>query len=46
MEERYLDKISKQVEAQNKEYFEGKAKDLLIQQDTDLFAKASANLLF
>lgn len=46
VEERYLEKISKQVEAQNKEYFENKAKALLIQQDNDLFAKASANLLF
>jgi len=29
VEEKYLEKISKQVEAQNKEYFENKAKALL-----------------
>ena len=36
----------KQVEAQNKEYFEAKAKELLRKQAEDLFAKSSANLLF
>ena len=46
VENKYLEKIIKQVEAQNKEYFETKAKELLRKQDHDLFAKSSANLLF
>ena len=46
IESKYLDKIIKQVEQQNKEYFEGKAKELLHRADKDQFAKASANLLF
>ena len=31
---------------QNKMYFEGKAKDLLMQPEEDVFSKACANLLF
>lgn len=46
VEGRYLEKITAEVEAQNKEHFEAKARDLLVRQDQDLFAKASANLLF
>ena len=46
VESKYLEKIIKQVEAQNKEHFEAKAKELLRKQDQDLFAKSSANLLF
>lgn len=46
MEHNYLNKIIQEVEAQNKEYFESKARELLRKQDHDLFAKASANLLF
>lgn len=46
VEDKYLDKIVKKVEAQNKEYFEAKARELLRKQADDLFAKASANLLF
>ena len=46
VETKYLEKIIKQVEAQNKEYFETKAKELLRKQEQDLFAKSSANLLF
>ena len=46
IEEKYLDKIIIQVEAQNKEYFEEKARELLRIQEKDLFAKSSANLLF
>ena len=33
VESKYLDKIIKQVEAQNKEYFETKAKELLRKQE-------------
>ena len=46
VEQKYLDKIVRQVEAQNKEYFEAKGKELLRKQAEDLFAKSSANLLF
>ena len=46
IEEKYLQKIVSQVEQQNKEYFEDKARELLRVQDKDLFAKSSANLLF
>jgi hypothetical protein len=46
IEQKYLEKIIKEVEQQNKLYFESKAKELLRKQDTDLFAKSSLNLLF
>lgn len=46
IEQKYLEKIQLEVKQQNKEYFEQKARELLLLQDNDLFSKASANLLF
>jgi predicted transcriptional regulator len=46
IELKYLDKIQVEAKTQNKEYFEGKARELLLLQENDLFSKSSANLLF
>lgn len=42
----YLNKIIKEVEGQNKQYFELKALDLMRRQESDIYAKSSLNLLF
>ena len=44
IEDTYLQKIINEVDIQNKQYFEQKARDLLMQEDK--FSRASANLLF
>jgi hypothetical protein len=45
IEEKYLQKISDDIEEQNRLYFEMKARSLLMNAEEDPFSKACANLL-
>ena len=46
IENTYLQKIKGEVEQQNKDYFENKAKELLLKDENNIFYKTCANLLF
>lgn len=46
IEAQYLQKIVQEVELQNQRHFEGKARELLMQPEEDIFSKTTANLLF
>lgn len=45
IEDRYLQKISFDIDEQNRQYFEMKARNLLMSAEEDPFSKACANLL-